>query len=357
MRKKRNTLDDLHIIHQLETQYGEEIPEVPYGHRGIGYHMNITGRVVSLNLFEELEDTTLLGELKHLQRLSLRDAQITNIDALSQLTELQQVDLSNCSQLADVAPLGELPKLRRLSLAGTQVAGLKVLSGLQELQSLDIRFTPIKTLAGLHHLQELNFLDCSICNDLADFEGLDGLENLRTLKLEGVGITDLAAVAPLTQLKYLDLNYCRGIKHLKPLEDLLALQTLTLSHCLKITDWPLLAEHNSLWHLNVAATTIDSLEPLNKMKELKWVNLSHNPGVTNLSPLQPLKHLVHIDLRHSGLAQVPKWLLEKNLELVYFDGFESNTANVFGNPLEAPPLTVAEQGTEAMVQFLEGQEE
>ena len=78
LRKKRNTLDDLHIIHQLETQYGEEIPEVPYGHRGIGYHMNITGRVVSLNLFEELEDTTLLGELKHLQRLSLRDAQITN---------------------------------------------------------------------------------------------------------------------------------------------------------------------------------------------------------------------------------------------------------------------------------------
>jgi len=350
-------LDDIYIIRQLEEQIGEEIPEVPYGHHGLGYHLNISGRVVSLNLFDGLIDASPIGHLTAMQRLGMREADITSLAPLHTLAELQYLDMSNCDGIDDIGPLAELPRLKRLSLAGTRVAKLNALASMQELQQLDLRFTPITDLSGLRDLQDLSFLDCSICNELTDFSTLSEMEGLRTLKLEGTGIVDLTSIAPLDLLKYLDLNYCGSIKKLAPLKGCHALHTLTLSHCTKVRDWPELAHHKGLWHLNLEANQLESLDLLGEMKELKWVNLSHNPGVTDLSPLKKLEFMKHIDLRMSGVTHLPAWLVDNGLRVVHSEEFNANTINVYGNPLQEPPLAVAEQGNAAVVQYFEEQQE
>jgi hypothetical protein len=71
--------------------------------------------------------------LTQLNRLDLRNTQVTDLSPLSVLTQLNLLDLSN-TQVTDISPLSVLTQLNRLDLSNTQVTDLSVLKNLNKLR-------------------------------------------------------------------------------------------------------------------------------------------------------------------------------------------------------------------------------
>ena len=123
-----------------------------------------------------LADTALKAET-----LNLSGTQVSGLEPLQRLTQLQVLDLRG-TQVADLAPLRSLTQLRALELSGTQVANLAPLQSLTRLRDLSLSGTQVADLAPLQSLTQLELL-----------------------YLDGTQVADLAPLQELPQLQYLDL--------------------------------------------------------------------------------------------------------------------------------------------------------
>ena len=80
-----------------------------------------------LNLmFREVSDVSALAQLSNLQQLNLSSTQVSDVSALAQLSNLQQLDLSR-TQVSDVSALAQLSNLQELYLSSTQVSDVSAL--------------------------------------------------------------------------------------------------------------------------------------------------------------------------------------------------------------------------------------
>ena len=117
-------------------------------------------------------------------------------EAIASLSDLQDLNLSNCEGNGDNELEVVLPKLKwltRLDLGGTQVTIASLLHLPPRLNWLSLNYCPHvndASLAGLAHLRDLATLNLSNC------------------PITGEGLHELSA---LPNLKKLLLNYCRNL--------------------------------------------------------------------------------------------------------------------------------------------------
>lgn len=118
---------------------------------------NLT-QLVSLRLaLPELTDVNQLAELKNLEKLDLSYGfELTSIQSLASLKKLSWLSLEECTELSDLTPLSELTALRYLDLSNCK------------------SIADISPLGGLDGLQFLNVTGCDV---LTDFSPLVGLTN------------------------------------------------------------------------------------------------------------------------------------------------------------------------------------
>jgi hypothetical protein len=118
---------------------------------------NLT-QLVSLRLaLPELTDVNQLAELNNLEKLDLSDGfELTNIQSLASLKKLSWLSLEECRELTDLTPLSQLTALRYLNLSNCQ---------------------SITNVSPLGELNQLQFLDLTGCDALTDFSPLAGLTN------------------------------------------------------------------------------------------------------------------------------------------------------------------------------------
>jgi Leucine-rich repeat (LRR) protein len=194
---------------------------------------------------------------------------ITELGPLVQLTQLRDLNLSDCEGLWDhsLSPLSQLVDLQKLGLRSEQLtqACLCHLRSLVSLQKLDVDFdlsdTGLRSIASLAALQKLTVckevtsfglrsmsrllglqsLDLSNCLRLTD-EGLSHLTRLKalhTLNLRAVPIADagMAYVSRICSLTSLDLTDCHQItaQGLWTLEALEQLQELRMAGCVNVS--------------------------------------------------------------------------------------------------------------------------
>ncbi len=95
-----------------------------------------------------------IADLTGLQRLDLRNTQITDLAPLAGLTGLQRLDL-NTTQITDLAPLAGLTGLQRLRLGNTQITDLAPLAGLTGLGDLTVDRTGVADLRPLAEFEKL----------------------------------------------------------------------------------------------------------------------------------------------------------------------------------------------------------
>jgi internalin A len=145
--------------------------------------------------------------------LQYRGSDISDISALSNLTNLQSLDLSG-NQISDISALSNLTNLQSLNLRANQISDISALASLTNLQSLYLgedqsllypgknQISNISALSNLTNLQSLDLSD----NQISNISALANLTNLQSLDLSDNQISDISALANLTNLQSLDLS-------------------------------------------------------------------------------------------------------------------------------------------------------
>jgi len=158
-------------------------------------------RVTELNLSStEFQAAAGLEELIKLKQLKV--LRLDNVDELEPLRNL-----------TDLSALSGLTQLEKLSLRDNDISDLSPLSGLRQLKFLDLEANLISDLSPLSGLKQLESLKVSPRrrdHRVRDVSPLSDLKQLMMLNLESHLISDLTPLFGLKKLKVLDLRQYYG---------------------------------------------------------------------------------------------------------------------------------------------------
>ncbi len=262
----------------------------------------ITLDLRGLKLRELPEAIASLTQLHQLQRLDLSNNQLTELpEAIRSLTQLQRLDLSY-NQLTELPEaIASLTQLRQLDLSYNQLTELpEAIASLTELQQLKLSYNQLtglpEAIASLTELQQLKLSN----NQLRELpEAIASLTQLQLLNLFNNQLRELPeSIASLTQLQLLDLSY----NQLRELPE--ALASLTELQLLDLSD--------------------------NQLRELPQA-------------LGSLTQLQRLDLSNNQLRELPEALASLT---------ELQRLDLKNNPLNPDLAAAYEQGTEAVLQYL-----
>ncbi|MGF1457833.1 MAG: leucine-rich repeat domain-containing protein [Leptolyngbyaceae cyanobacterium] len=83
-----------------------------------------------------------------LTRLDLNGSVVSELDAIAELSNLQELHLAN-TQLTDLTPLVSLARLKFLDVSHNQIASIAPLADIPTLRSLNLAFNPVTDLSPL----------------------------------------------------------------------------------------------------------------------------------------------------------------------------------------------------------------
>lgn len=291
---------------------------------GIQHAANLTEFITLGNT--ELEDLTPLQSLTTLTSLTASNLAVKDVAPLSQLRQLNRLDLSWNNLIEDLTPLKFLTELTELDLYYSQTAGSSIselLPFLTRLTNLNIGYSNLTQIEMLRGMTTLTRLHVGF-NPLTDIGPLAGLTNLRELDVTKTGTDDLAAVSALVNLTSLSVGMnsvsdlsplvaITGLKELSAgrnelsaldgLEELTELGTLNLSYN-EIVDITLLANLTALTDLDLSRNAIEEIGTLQHLTNLRSLSLYEN-RITDIGALAGLTALEEVDLEENCLDLTP----------------------------------------------------
>jgi hypothetical protein len=207
---------------------------------------------------------------------------------------IDALDLSGNSFIQDIEPLTQLVDLQQLDLSGTAVTDINPLRNLTVLADLNLSNTNLEDLSALKYSDKLVQLNINntLVSDISVFEKFVNLEHL---EMKNTSVSDFTMLQYLTQLKYLTLESTK-------ITDIASLDSLTMME-----------------ELNLSRTAIVNLSPLSNLKVLSSLDLD-STKFTDASPLKNLEGLMVLSVNYTTISNLQ--LLEdlKKLERVYCDG-------------------------------------
>ena len=152
------------------------------------------------------------------------------------------------------------------------------------------------------------------------FEAISEMPNLRGLSLKHSNITRIPKNG-FPKLEFLDIGDSPKVESLEGLERLNNLKWLDMENLKKISDFTKISELTKLTGLSIkggmySKQFADSLKPLEKLSELRFLSLTNTKVMDNdLSPLESLKQL--------ELLHIAKWWSKDQ-----FKSLEGNLPNL-----------------------------
>ncbi|OZG75089.1 hypothetical protein BTA51_01445 [Hahella sp. CCB-MM4] len=246
----------------------------------------------------------------------------TTVNSLSGVQALSRMQALSLTQLdaADLTPIDALTNMRQLELSGatdqTSYAGLGMMGNLNDLRlNLDISTPGAFALADLQPiLANLDNLELCVA-DLADISLLPEAVNLSSLTICDTGddgIEDASFIGQLTQMTSLTYNKGRSnsddaelVIDFSIFQPLHLLRTLTATSQLPTAtergaDLSPLSDLNVLENLTINAAQVGSLTPLATLSDLTTLDLSTN-YIVDVSPLGDLTTLENLYLSHNRI--------------------------------------------------------
>lgn len=172
-----------------------------------------------------VEDISPIRNLNKINTLDISNTLITNISDLRYANNIKLLNAENI-RLNDIEIIGLYGQLTNLSISGTDVADISMLENCEQLVDLNISSTKVASLDSIMLPQSLRFLNISN-TDIEDLSSIENLENLQVLVIDNTYVTDLTPLANLSKLNELQ---CRntGVSDITPLENL---QSLVRIYC------------------------------------------------------------------------------------------------------------------------------
>ncbi|CAL6063484.1 Conserved_hypothetical protein [Hexamita inflata] len=235
-----------------------------------------------LNVSWNKVDLEHIRNVTSLTKLSMRYCSLKNIDQITSLVNLKDLDLSFYQDL-DLNPLRKLKCLTTLYLHNCGLTNIDQITQLINLEVLDIAYNQLLTINSLSSLVNLKELNIS-SNYKIDITPLKDLVGLIKLDMRRCALTQLSALQPLFNLQTLDFSYNPNII-ITELQYLKKLTFLNLEQCNLVSIYVLRPLIN-LEELNISHNKIVHLEAnLNEMKKLNKLHVYFN-RISDFSSLE-----------------------------------------------------------------------
>ncbi|QWI76164.1 leucine-rich repeat domain-containing protein [Bacillus mycoides] len=212
------TKEDLLQIKTLSIYSGEGINEIA----GLEYMTNLE----KLTLRESnVTDISVISGLRHLKYLDLSSSPIESIQPVSKLENLDMLFLRD-NKIADLTPLSQMKKIKILDLIGNNIKDLTPLFTVLSLEEVYLANNQISNLSGIEKLKNVNLLWIGN-NKISDIEPISKMSNLIELEIADSEIKDISSLSKLVKIQVLNLeeNY---ISDISPLSNLTNLHKINL---------------------------------------------------------------------------------------------------------------------------------
>ncbi|CAL6013470.1 leucine-rich_repeat domain-containing protein [Hexamita inflata] len=268
------------------------------------------------NIYSNMENL-LIGKLNdqksmiNLVKLTLVGNNISDIDVLETVVNLQELDLSKNYKI-NINPIQYLTKLTKLSLASCNLTDIQILSSLTTLISLNLSDNNRIDISPLKNLTKLMYLQLG-ASGIDDISILRSLINLKYLDISNNTFNDISPLQYLLNLTYLNIT-CSEIQDFSILRKLINLEQLIMtSNCnVDITSLQYLVKLRKLDLCKCGLYYISALRPLVNLQELILVD----NYINDISPLIQLKNLIKLYLNDNRITNILN--LQKHPNFQYF---------------------------------------
>ncbi|KAI8489391.1 hypothetical protein Bbelb_328340 [Branchiostoma belcheri] len=322
---------------------GNQLTEVP---PGVCFLSDIEVLDASNNKLSTLPPG--VEKLQKLRKLGINGNQLTEVPPeVCSLSNLEVLDASN-NKLSTLPPgVEKLQKLRELYIYNNQLTEVPPgVCSLSNLDWLNVSNNKLSTLPpGLEKLQKLTHLLIKD-NQLTEAPpGVCSLSNLEVLNVGGNPIRRLPDdVRRLTRLKSLDVAGCQFEEFPRQVLQLKTLEKLYAGGCKFDTVPDEVGTLQHLWFLALDNNLLRTLpSTMSHLHNLREVHLDGNKFDTFPEVLCELPAMEKLDISHNNITKLPTALHRAD---------KLRDLDVSGNPLTYPPQDVCEQGTSAIMTFM-----
>lgn len=244
-------------------------------------------------LNKKASDTIFLSDVLNITYIDGSDRQISNLDGMQYLTNLEELYLYN-NNINNISVLSRMTKLGALGLDSNNISD----------------FSPLSNMKGLTFLSLTN-------NKIADISVLAGLTNLETLYLDNNQIANISPITNLTNLVYLNLNE-NLLTDITPVSNLTNLTNLDASDN-KIEDIKPVSYLLNLSRLGLGSNTINDIKPISSLKNLNQLFLINN-YIQNIEPIKGLTNLTDLYLSYNLITDIRPLSELTNITTLYLSG-------------------------------------
>ena len=244
------------------------------------------------------------------ERLGKSPASITTED-LARLTTL----VADEKGIRDLRGLEHATRLERIELRRNEIADLTPLAGLTRLNNIKLRgnrIADVSPLAGLINVDWLGLEE----NAITDLSPLKGLIKLNGLGIEGNPVSDVSPLSGLLSLEGIRA-WNTQISDFSPLASIPRLRWLEISNNRSLSNLSSFKGLKSLRRLEINHTSISDISGLSELTQLQELTL-HDNLIADVSPLAKLKNLTHLNLSHNvikNISSLAGLIKLKNLDL------------------------------------------
>ena len=249
--KELNNILDLNFVSNLE------ILEIKCIVSNIDVIKNFIN-LKELNLYwnyqqDEVTNLSFLSNLVNLEKLTLRDGEVTSIESIKGLIKLKELYIFNVkignnmendnysdysflsskrkTNYLDITPVSYLSNLEKIDIYKyiNSIEPIKLLKNLREIK-LSIKISDLSIFSNFTNLKKLK-----VSGEIKSIEPIVYLSNLEELIMwNEVDIPDISLISNLINLKILDINF-PGFKDLNIIKGLINLEEIDLANR-EITD-------------------------------------------------------------------------------------------------------------------------
>lgn len=238
----------------------------------------------------DLSDIEFITKITNLKELDISGNKIVNIEIITALYSLEYLDISN-NLISNINSITYLQKLKYLNINNNNISEIDSISSCYYLEKLDIGNNPIASttitaIGTLSYLTELSVANLSI--DATVIYSLGYLNNLTSLNMEGIKV-ELTKLSNCVNLTNLNISNTQITS-----DDLYNIGKFTKLECLTVSNNSIddigynqlisgLSTNNVLSELVIGNNKITSLIPVNSIDGVDQLSKIKNLSVLDIS--------------------------------------------------------------------------
>ncbi len=275
-------------------------------HNGKRGNLDILSQLSTLKELEIVDtvvssdELTLIGSLPNLERLTLDNCSLSTSAGLKGCNKLTYLNLNN-NAIRNIQAITEMSALTEVHLQRNALTEVSALAFCSQLTTVDVSYNSLTSIAPLSGLSKLTWLDAS-GNKIVNLGNISNLAALRYLNLESNSISNISGIAGCEVLEELRISN----NQLSDLSALSALKTLTyldFSHnsVSYLPQWP---SDSALVTIDGSYNALTDLSPLGKLNALNNVLMDYNSGIESVTELASCPKLVRVNVYGTEVTDV-----------------------------------------------------